>query len=377
MSRRSTVAHLTQSLDMGGAEKLLVEFARHTDRHRFVTQVVSLTTRGVLADELEAMGCPVTVLDAGQGLRPSLLVRLARWFRQQRVDVVHTHDERPHIYGTVAAKLAGVRRVLHTRHGQRLELSARQRRLINMLARFTTRFVCVSRDSARLAVEQGIATNKVGVIWNGVDTTRFVNGGARGEGPAVIVGRLVPEKNMETLLRAAALVRREDASFRLEIAGDGVCRASLGALTADLGLDDCVTFLGQTRDVAAVLARAQLFVLSSISEGVSLTLLEAMATGLAVVATNVGGNPEVVAAGETGLLVPPQAPEALAAALLRLRREAGERARFGQAGRERVEKHFDVRRMVEQYEQLYGEDTTAPVEARRFTPMSLTERACT
>src|ERR1700679_3019312 len=116
--RRLNVAHLTQSLDMGGAEKLLVEFARHTDRRRFNPHVVSLTTRGVLADEIEATGCPVTTLDAGSGFRPSLFLRLARLFRRWQIDVVHTHDERPHIYGTAAALLAGVPRVLHTRHGQ-------------------------------------------------------------------------------------------------------------------------------------------------------------------------------------------------------------------------------------------------------------------
>jgi glycosyltransferase involved in cell wall biosynthesis len=127
----------------------------------------------------------------------------------------------------------------------------------------------------------------------------------------------------------------------------------LRAVAAELNLGNGVTFLGETRDVPAVLARAQLFVLSSVSEGMSLTLLEAMATGLAVVATNVGGNPEVVVDGETGLLVPPRDPAALAAALLRLRREPGERARLGRAGRERVERHFDVRRMVASYEDLY------------------------
>jgi glycosyltransferase involved in cell wall biosynthesis len=362
--RRLNVAHLTHSLDMGGAEKLLVEFARHTDRRRFNPCVVSLTTRGVLADEIEATGCPVIALDAGNGFRPGLFFKLAQLFRQRQIDVVHTHDDRPHIYGTVAALLAGVPRVIHMRHGQGLHLSARQRRLVNFLARFADRFVCVSRDSARLAVEQGVPASKVCTIWNGIDTTRFVNRGPRGDGPVVIVARLVPEKDMETLLRAADLVRREDASFRLEIAGDGVCLPQLRACAADLKLDGCVRFLGQTRDVAAVLARAQLFVLSSISEGVSLTLLEAMATGLAVVATNVGGNPEVVADGETGLLVPPRDPAALAVAILNLRRNTGERTRLGLAGRERVEEHFDVRRMVANYEELYGASSLAMPNAR-------------
>src|SRR4051812_2527426 len=117
-SRRLNVVHLTQSLDMGGAEKLLVEFARHTDRRRFAPRVVSLTTRGVLTADVEATGCPVTALEAGDGFRPSLVWRLTRLFRRERIDVVHTHDDRPHLYGTAAALLAGVPRVVHTRHGQ-------------------------------------------------------------------------------------------------------------------------------------------------------------------------------------------------------------------------------------------------------------------
>ena len=193
----------------------------------------------------------------------------------------------------------------------------------------------------------------VRVLRNGIDLTRFDPPTERREGPVVVVARLSPEKDIDTLLQAASLAVREDASFRLEIAGDGPCMADLQRTTADLGLHDCVRFLGQVREVPALLARAGLFVLPSLTEGVSLTLLEAMASGLAVVATRVGGNPEVVADGETGLLVPPRDPRALAAALLRLRRDDCERRRMEMAGRRRVERYFDVRRMTAAYEKMY------------------------
>ena len=129
--------------------------------------------------------------------------------------------------------------------------------------------------------------------------------------------------------------------------------ADLRRTAAELGLDGRVHFHGQLRDVRPLLARAGLFVLPSLTEGVSLTLLEAMASGLAVVASRVGGNPEVVADGETGLLTPAGDPAALAAALLRLRRDDPERRRMGQAGRRRVERWFDVRRMTAEYEKMY------------------------
>jgi glycosyltransferase involved in cell wall biosynthesis len=350
--RQLRVAHVTLGLDMGGQEKLLVEFARHADRTRFDVQVVSLGSRGILADEVEACGCPVTALEAPFGLRVGLFVRLAGWFGREHIDVVHTHDDRPLIYGAGGARLARVQRVIHTRHGQGLELSRRQTTLVNFMASRTDHFVCVSRDSARLAVEQGINPQKVGLVWNGIDTTRF-RFAPRRSGPAVTVGRLQPEKDHETLLRAAALVRREDPTFRLEIAGDGPCLPRLRALTRELDLDREVKFLGQVRDVPRLLECSGLFLLSSLSEGMSLTLLEAMASGVAVVATRVGGNPEVVVDGATGLLVPARDPAALAAAILRLRGDDAERRRLIAAGRERVERLFDIRRMVADYEALY------------------------
>src|SRR5207248_2205806 len=173
------------------------------------------------------------------------------------------------------------------------------------------------------------------------------------EGPAVLVARLSPEKDIATLLQAVALIAKKTPGFRLEIAGDGPCKPELLRLANQLGIETNVTFLGEVRDVAALLAKARLFVLSSLTEGISLTLLEAMARGLPVVTTRVGGNPEVVVEGETGLLVPPRAPAELAAAMVHLLRSPDTRRRMGQAGRCRVEQHFDVRRMVAEYEGHY------------------------
>ena len=192
------------------------------------------------------------------------------------------------------------------------------------------------------------------VLYNGIDLTRFDAArrpraaGRSSRSPASARKRI-----LRTLLHAAALAAREDDAFRLEIAGDGPCMADLRRTAAELGLDGRVRFHGQVRDVPALLARAGLFVLPSLTEGVSLTLLEAMACGLAVVATRVGGNPEVVADGETGLLAPPGDPAALAAAILRLRRDDLERRRMERAGRRRVERCFDVRRMTAEYEKMY------------------------
>jgi glycosyltransferase involved in cell wall biosynthesis len=160
-------------------------------------------------------------------------------------------------------------------------------------------------------------------------------------------------KGVDTLLRAVQGVARACPDVRLEIAGDGEARPTLEALAHELGLTDRVTFLGPVRDVPAVLGRAAALVLPSLSEGISLTLLEAMARGLPVVATTVGGNPEVVEHGATGLLVPPADPDALAAALLKVCTATDASRQMGRAGRDRVEQAFCVRRMVTEYEALY------------------------
>ncbi|HVS37515.1 MAG TPA: glycosyltransferase [Gemmataceae bacterium] len=357
---RLRVAHVTTGLDVGGQEKLLVEFARCADRRRFDLHFVSLAGRGTLAGDLEAWGWPVVALDEPIGFRPSLVVRLARFFRQRRIDVVHTHDERPHIYGAFAARLAGADRLIHTRHhGMAFRLTPRQAGLVRLASRLTDRFVCVSADSARQAIRHGVSPRVVRVLHNGIDLTRFApRPGAMpppnaNGGPVVAVSRLSPEKDIDTLLRATALAVRQEAALRVEIAGDGPCMTDLRRTAAELGLEGCVRFHGQVRDVAPLLATAGLFVLPSRTEGVSLTLLEAMASGLAVVASRVGGNPEVVADGVTGLLVPPHDAAALAAAIIRLRRKGDERRRMGQAGRRRVEQCFEVRCMTAAYERLY------------------------
>jgi glycosyltransferase involved in cell wall biosynthesis len=162
--------------------------------------------------------------------------------------------------------------------------------------------------------------------------------------------------------RAAAIVARTCPEFRLEIAGDGAERFALEQLAASLQLENHVKFLGEIHDIPSLLCRASLFVLPSRTEGISLTILEAMASGLPVVATSVGGNPEVVVHERTGILVPAGDPEALASNLMWIARHPRDGEAMGRAGRERVEACFDCRRMVAQYERLYlGDAHVSPV----------------
>lgn len=359
-ARPLRVVHVTQGLEMGGQEKLLVEFARHADRRGVDLSFLSLSTPGPLSAEIEACGWPVQALGLGPGLFPGLVSRLARLFRRQRPDVVHTHNNRPLIYAAPAARVAGVGRIVHTQHGRGFGVTRRQTVLTRWAARLARPFVCVSKDSAAWMIENGIPETRIQVLWNGIDLARFAFTGPDPNGPALIVARLSPEKDLTTLLRAAALVTRFDPGFRLDIAGDGPCRGDLQALAQVLGIEENVRFLGLVQDIPTLLSRASLFVLSSITEGVSLTLLEAMARGLPVVATRVGGNPEVVSDGVTGMLVPSGDPDALATAILRLRRDSSLARQMGFAGRARVERDFDIRAMVASYEALYAGQAFLP-----------------
>lgn len=348
------VAHVTQGLEIGGQERLLVEMARHRDKTRFDWTVIVLGPRGSLADAIEDTNVRVLPLDAASGLRPGLWRQLARLFRQERFDVVHTHDDRPLIYGMPAAWWAGVPRRVHTHHHGRLEqFSRRQLFLLRMASRFADPFVCVSHDSACYMIEQGISAARVRTLWNGIDLTRFAYQGPCDDGPIVTVARLSPEKDIANLLRAIPPVLALFPHARFEIAGDGPCRAELLQLTQNLNLTEHVLFHGEVSDIPALLARASGFVLPSQSEGISLTLLEAMARGLPIVTTKVGGNPEVVEDGATGLLVPARDPLPLAGALNALLSDRARGRQMGQAGRQRVENCFDIRKMMAQYEALY------------------------
>jgi glycosyltransferase involved in cell wall biosynthesis len=169
------------------------------------------------------------------------------------------------------------------------------------------------------------------------------------------VARLSPEKDFATLLRATWILIKDSPDFRLKIVGDGGERQKLEQLSEELNLTNHVEFLGERSDVSQLLPQAGFFVSSSRTEGISLTLLEAMAVGLPVVATRVGGNPEIVVEGKTGRLVQPQSPEALALAMRDLLKDQEGWPVFGELARQRVEQHFNVRNMVRQYEDLYRE----------------------
>ncbi len=351
------VVHLVLSLNIGGLEMVVLDLVRHTDRRAFEPCVLCLSEVGALGPAFAAAGVPVESLNLAGRSSVRRVLLLARWLRRVRPHVLHTHNPSPHVAGALAARLAGVPVVVHTKHGRNKPADRRAVAWNRLAARLTDHVVAVSEDAADVArrVER-VPASKVRVIHNGIDLAVFHPPAAPdADGMrAIHVARLIGVKDQATLLRAVRRVVDREPRFRLEILGDGPAREALTRLRQDLGLEQHVHFLGFRSDVGAHLQAADLFVLSSVSEGVSLTLLEAMACGLPVVATDAGGNREVVVPGGTGVLVPPGRPELLADAVLGLLHDRDRARAMGRAGRRRVEESFDLRRVVAAYERLYA-----------------------
>ena len=364
------IVHVVLGLDMGGLERVVLRLLARLDRRRWAPAVVALDEPGTLAPELRRIGVPLRVLGRAPGLDLDLARRLSGVVRDEGARLIHTHNASAHLYGAVAARLAALRggrpRGVHTKHG-RNQPDHRRRVLLNRLSSaLSDRVVAVSDDAASVVVEiERVPAEKVVTIENGVDTREFRPSAGVAAARARLgvprdgfhvgcVARLAPVKDHRTLLEAFARLRARRRDAHLTLIGDGPERAALEERAALLDLDRAVTFAGERADVALLLAAFDVFALASRSEGVSLTLLEAAAAGLPVVATRVGGNEEVVIDGETGLLVPAADPGALAEALAALA-ERPDRATMGAAGRARVERRFSVERMARAYADLYAE----------------------
>ncbi|MGH7316501.1 MAG: glycosyltransferase, partial [Candidatus Rokuibacteriota bacterium] len=354
---RPRIVHVIPTLRVAGLEGVVL---RLTDGLRADLDHVVMTPSG---DGPLRARFPeeVPVIAMAERHRPDRwnALRMAAVFRELRPDIVHSRNWTC-LDAIIGARLARVPVVIHGEHGReaadpqgRNPLRRRVRRLLSPLV---TQFVTVSRDLGRWLIEDvGVPARKVTVICNGVDTRRFEahdRRAARGalgipEGSVAIgsVGRLDPVKDHAGLIQAFGGVS-DDPRALLFIAGEGPCRAELEALIEARGLARRVRLLGERHDIPQVLAALDVFVLSSLGEGIANAILEAMATGLPVVATRVGGNPELVVDASTGLLVPPRSPEALSSALRRYLDAPVLATTHGRAGRARAVSEFALDRMV-------------------------------
>jgi len=362
-TQTTRVLHFIDALMRGGAEQLLVELAARADRERFDPAIVCFR-QTAYQDALEAEGRTVHIVPKRRAFDVGLLFALVRLFRREAVALVHCHDIQAATYGTMAARLARVPAIL-TVHGSGIFRQKRAASLLPRLGRWMDRVVFVGHWLQRHAADEvGMRPRHPTVIRNGVDTIEFSPGEPDPElraelqlapDAAVVgtVGNLRPVKDYPCLLRAFALARQRVASAVLVLVGDGAERAGLEALAQELGMADAVRFAGDRSDVPRLLRLFDVFALSSQTEGISVALLEGMATGLPAVVTDTGGNPEVVVEGETGHLVPVGDHQKLGQALAGLLAEPDRRRAWGDAARERVVADFSFERMLSEYETVY------------------------
>lgn len=367
---RLRVLFVIDELDIGGTEQQLLEIVRRVDRSRF-DPVVCCFRPGAKAREIESLGVQVIHEPKHLTADPGLVVRLARLMRYGRFDLVQTYLWTANTWARLAARMAGVPRVVASERNVDIWEERYKRVIGRWLARSTDRIVANSEAVRRYLLDRGgLPPEKVVTIHNGVNFDRFRapcdpavrRAELRLPADAVLAGvvaRVEPAKDHASLLRAMALIAGRVPRLHLVVVGGGSELSRLREAALELGIADRAHFTGPRTDAVEWLQSIDVSVLSSIKEGFSNTVLESMAACRPVIATDVGGNGEVIVDGETGFLVPPRDPAALGEALARLAASPDILARFGHAGRKRVHTMFSVNRMVTRTETLYLEIAAA------------------
>ncbi|ADA66512.1 glycosyl transferase group 1 [Thermotoga petrophila RKU-10] len=367
------VLHIIPSLAVGGAEKLVSDMVEFADRSRFDVAVMRITgTDSFLVEKLTSKGYQVyTIVLDYEAIAPSKVIRrllraiknMRRTYnllREIRPDIIHSHLSALRI-ALIPALLCRIPVKVHTIHTVAEKDAKGITRFFNRIAFKFFGFVPVSisqevAESVKKLYGRKISTP---VIYNGIDVQKFsIDQPKRVDRDKTIlinVARLSREKNHALLVRAFSKAVQSCPNLELWLVGDGELRRDIEELVKQLGLEEKVKFFGVRSDVPELLSQADIFVLSSDYEGSGLVVAEAMAAGLPVIATAIGGIPEILEGGRAGILVPPKDVDALAKAIVELARDEKKRAELSDYGRKLVAERFDIRRTVREYEKLYLE----------------------
>lgn len=376
------VLHVITRLERGGAPAVLLEVLRRCDKRQFEHHIATGLAQEPEKDMIafaRDMGFQVFVITALiRDIHPFLdiyaLSKLYFLILRGRYDIVHCHTSKGGFIGRLAARLANVKCIIYSPHGDIFEgyFGKIKTRFFIWLERFSARFtdkiITLTKSGIEPYLKAGIGQkSQFDYIYNGVDIEslrkRKVDRiqkrreiGVENECSLIVTaGRLVPVKGQTYLISAIAQVITEIPNIRLVFLGDGELRGELSGQVKTLGLEKQVLFLGMRSDVPEIISCGDLFVLPSVNEGFGVVLLEAMAMRCPIVATNVGGVPEVVLDGETGILVPPGDPVQLARGIIQLLKDTSLAFKMAECGYQRLEDCFDVRETVSKTEHLYKE----------------------
>jgi glycosyltransferase involved in cell wall biosynthesis len=364
------ITHVVENLNRGGLERVVIDLALAQKAAGHDCRVVCLYEEGLLAGELRAHDIAVDACVKGTGFDLGALRRMRAFFRAHGTEILHSHNIIAHAYAALASRGLRVRRFLNTRHGRGVAPPGRMRLwLYSVAMRWTDRVVAVCQAAQRnLAEHDGVPVAKLVVVPNGIHVERFAAASSAahrtvadllGTDPATqiigFVGRLNWAKDLPTLIRAFAALRRRGRDTALALIGDGALREELKRLAVDEGVADRVAFLGDRSDVRNLLPGFDVFAMSSVSEGYSIALLEASASALPIVATDVGGNAEIVSDGTSGRIVKPGDPAVFAEALEDVLADPLRARAMGEAAIAWIRREGSVETMVARYQALYVE----------------------
>lgn len=356
------IVHVVDSLEVGGAEMLVCEMCRMQRQRGDEPSVYALSRLGALGERMWQEQFEVRY-DLGHKLTDGVR-NLYRAFHQARPDVIHFHNPTPTIYGAGSAKAAGVRVVISTRHSLVAKPRHAEEIKYAIASLFCDRVVGICDATvANLKALHSILPGKLARVYNGVLPMARIsaeNCPPKEGFTLLFVGRLEPVKNLTLLLEAFSKAHLRNRNLRLWVVGEGSERPKLEALTRSLGITAVVKFWGQQLNVAPFYSAADLFTMSSTSEGLPLSLLQSFSIGLPVVVTDVGGMSEVVRFADAGMTVPANSPDGLATAIFKLSQNESEQHRLGANAATAYQKYFSLEKTVEAYMRIYSPTTRNP-----------------
>lgn len=368
MKEKINIMHILHSFEAGGLEEVVINLINNLNLNLFNVCVCSLTKGGAFKNRISTK-IKIFELNKKEGNDYLIPFRLMKLFKQEKIQIVHTHNWGTLCEGAVGAKLAHIPIIIHQEHGTLISViknKKRRRLTIKFLFNYIENQVIAVSNALKQAIIEflNIDKSKIITIHNGIQIDKFdiiidktskrKELGLTDDDIVVgTIGRLVPVKNQKVLIQAIKYLLNRLPKIKLILIGKGPLEEELKTFTQNLNLTNKVLFLGQRNDIPELLKIMDVFTLPSLHEGISITLLEAMASGLPVVATDVGGNPEVVINGKTGILIPPNDHIKLAEAINDIIQDKNKATLYACTAKMQIKNKFSLEKMVNKYENLY------------------------